>query len=201
MLKFLVRAFHMIDSKLYFFLNRKKVKNTTFTIISDNCWAGYVYQDLKIQYQTPFIGLFLFPECYVKLVKNFKTIIQKDVLFIAPEHSKYASVMNSTYPVGIIDDDIEIHFLHYDSQEEALEKWNRRKKRINMNNLFFKISCRNPEQNLSVLTSFQNLKNNKIIFTGEQFPGAIYYPELQTSNEKYTYHKRIDIISYLNNLG
>lgn len=200
-IKLLAHMRNIIDSKIYFFLNRRKLKNKSFTIISDNCWAWYVYQNLKIQYQTPFIGLFLFPECYEKLLGNFEIVIQKDIFFIPPKTSKYASVTKETYPIGVIGWDIEIHFLHYNSEEEALLKWSRRKKRINMNNLIFKVSCRNPLQNLSLLNCFQKLHpKNKIVFVGEPFPDAIYCPELLIWNEKYIYHKHLDIISYLNNL-
>lgn len=40
-------------------------------------------------------------------------------------------------------DDIEVVFLHYKSEEEAYQKWNRRKKRINYNNLIFKFNDMN----------------------------------------------------------
>jgi uncharacterized protein (DUF1919 family) len=41
------------------------------------------------------------------------------------------------YPVGVLGDKVEIHFLHYKTAAEANDKWNRRIQRLNLNNLFF----------------------------------------------------------------
>lgn len=43
------------------------------------------------------------------------------------------------YPIGVLDD-VEIQFLHYKTEQEATEKWSRRKQRINLNNLFITYS-------------------------------------------------------------
>lgn len=38
--------------------------------------------------------------------------------------------MGEKYPIGTLDD-IKIFFMHYDSCEDALQKWEDRKKRVN----------------------------------------------------------------------
>lgn len=43
------------------------------------------------------------------------------------QESIYPKTKKHWYPIGKLDD-IEVHFSHYDSQEEAMEKWTRRKK-------------------------------------------------------------------------
>ena len=45
--------------------------NDNFTIISNNCFAGFVYQKFDIQYNTPFIGLFILGPDYIYLLKSF----------------------------------------------------------------------------------------------------------------------------------
>ena len=63
------------------------------------------------------------------------------------EKSKYEFInelrqtTNNYFPIGTLCDTVEIHFLHYSSIEDAEEKWNRRVKRINWNNLFVKFDC------------------------------------------------------------
>jgi glycosyltransferase involved in cell wall biosynthesis len=42
---------------------------------------------------------------------------------------------NTDYPVGILGD-IKIHFNHYKNKDETLEKWNKRKQRIDFDNLY-----------------------------------------------------------------
>lgn len=126
-------------------LSRKdieKLQGKNFVIISNNCWGGAVYQWFKRPYNTPFIGLFLYGPCYMKLLSNFDYYMDKPLEFI--KTSKYPD-REPTYPIAIIHD-IEIHFTHYKSEEEALEKWKRRTKRMreekNSENYFFKICDR-----------------------------------------------------------
>ena len=63
-------------------------------------------------------------------------------------------------PIGILGD-IEIVFLHYKSEKEAMEKWNRRKQRIHWDNLFIKFSEMNEctKEHLLIFDklSFSNL--------------------------------------------
>ncbi|HEU9411690.1 TPA: DUF1919 domain-containing protein, partial [Streptococcus pneumoniae] len=113
---------------------RKRLKNTDFSIISDNCWGGRVYEELGLPYRTPFIGLYIFSEDYVKLLKNFRKYMEYELTFT--NNSKWNTEYDGEYPIGILKD-IELHFLHYANQEEAYEKWNKRKNRINYENIFF----------------------------------------------------------------
>ncbi|WP_421910975.1 DUF1919 domain-containing protein [Marinobacter sp.] len=98
-----------------------------FVIISNNCWGYELYNVLGRKYNTPFVGLFLFPECYVRFLEGFETCIDSEIKFSTV--SKYMSKTPS-YPVGVVCGNIEIHFLHYKSQEEASRKWNRRIARL-----------------------------------------------------------------------
>ena len=53
--------------------------------------------------------------------------------------SKYIKEFDNSYPLALLDD-IEIHFLHYQSESEAREKWQRRLARIHWDNLYFKFN-------------------------------------------------------------
>lgn len=50
--------------------NRRKLKNTEFTIISNNCWGGFIYQKYGLKYQSPTIGLFFMGKDYIKFCSN-----------------------------------------------------------------------------------------------------------------------------------
>lgn len=155
-------------------LHRIGLKNRNFTIVSNNCWGGYVYQEFGLRYNTPFIGLFIYAEDYIKLLKNFRYYMNQELKFIDISKSKYIRDVKSRkdrrddYPVGILED-IELHFLHYNSEIEAKNKWNRRKKRINYSNILFKFSdndlcCR------QYVEEFSKLKyKNKICFVAQNY--------------------------------
>lgn len=121
-------------------LNRKDV-----TIISNNCWGGHVYRYLGMSYLSPTIGLYFYADDYIKFCSNIEYYLNKDLRFIPIEESKNSTELISskkTCPIGVIDD-IEIVFLHYASEEEAYEKWNRRKERIVWDNIVYKMSEQN----------------------------------------------------------
>ncbi len=128
------------------FFVKRSIKSRDFTIISNNCWAGRVYQYLDMPYLSPTAGLYFFAPDYIKFVTDLKKYLDKPLEFINPEESKYFEELRNRKqtdkPIGILDD-VEIVFLHYKSQEEALEKWNRRKERVNFDNIILKFSWMN----------------------------------------------------------
>lgn len=126
--------------------NKKRIKSRDFTVISNNCWAGKLYQYMDMPYLSPTVGLYFFADDYIRFVQNFEHYISMDLKFISYKDSRYKNILlkkNETdKPIGILDD-VEIVFLHYKTQEEAYEKWNRRKNRINWDNIIFKFSKMN----------------------------------------------------------
>ncbi|WP_051554820.1 DUF1919 domain-containing protein [Maribacter antarcticus] len=136
--------------------NIKRLTNTDFVIVSRNCWGGQVYQHLQQPYNTPFVGLFLFGPCYMKLLANFDDYMKLDLDFIMV--SKYPESKNN-YPIGLLND-VEIHFQHYETEVEAREKWNRRKARMLENtdkDSYFFMVCDRRRINTEDLTSFHEL--------------------------------------------
>lgn len=94
-------------------------------IVSNNCWGSVYYQERLIEYNTPFVGLYVNADDYLALLKRFRHYMdfQIDVSF----ESRHGT---ASFPIGKIGDSIEINFLHYDTCEEAHEKWTRRTLRM-----------------------------------------------------------------------
>lgn len=124
-------------------IRRRKIEDTSFTIISNNCWGGLVYQRYGVPYATPTVGLYFFAEDYIRMLQNLKYYMSIPMTIISVEESKHKEVIlkrhQEMYPIGRIDD-VEIVFRHYKTAEEAIEKWERRKQRINYDNLIVKFS-------------------------------------------------------------
>lgn len=162
---FLKRKFRTTFKK---YLNKKDIKllkNTAFVVVSDNCWGGAVYQWLERSYNSPFVGLWIYGDCYVKLLSNFDYYMNQKISFT--KKSKYSN-SKIVYPIGIIED-IEIHFLHYKNENEAKIKWERRTTRMleetNKDNYFFKI-CDGINTNEKNFKQFHKLPfKNKISFS------------------------------------
>ena len=122
---------------------RRRIKDRDFSIISNNCWAGRVYQYLDMPYLSPTAGLYFFAEDYLKFISDIRRYLDTPLRFIPAEESKYYEELkrrNQTgKPIGVLDD-VEIVFLHYSTAQEAEEKWNRRKGRVNYDKLIIKFS-------------------------------------------------------------
>jgi uncharacterized protein (DUF1919 family) len=115
-------------------LLRYFVGNTNFTIVSNNCWGAHIYQALKMEYQTPFVGLFIPPKSYLDLLRRFDYFIRAELSFThesgVASVSKWREREGLNYPIGLLGGQVEVHFQHYASQEEARSKWQRRCQRI-----------------------------------------------------------------------
>ncbi len=168
---FLKRKIRHVFSSYYQKKDISRLKNRTFVLISRNCWGGQVYQWLGIPYNTPFVGLFLFGPCYMKLLNDFDRYMKLELKF--REISKYPEAHND-YPIGVLDD-IEIHFQHYSNPEEAKEKWYRRRERMlkhkNNDDYFFSICDRRGVTESDILAFHKLNFKNKISFSFYKIKG------------------------------
>lgn len=137
------------------------------SIFSMNCFAGRIYQDLERKYNTPTAGLFFLPEDFVKISQNISLIKEEIEEVKTSKWKGWEEVVKShgSYPVGRIKGtDIEIHFLHYPSFEEAVDKWKRRTERFNFNNYYIIGFCQNGwECYPDYFKDFDNIDHSKKI--------------------------------------
>ena len=158
----------LFSVKIYGFYAKIRLKNAKFTIICNNCYGGHIYQSLQTQYNTPTVGLYFFAEDYIHFLENLEECLSSELKFI--NSSKYEECQEEyqklKYPIGLLLNKIEIHFLHYNSEEEAKEKWNRRKERIDYNNLFVIMNDQNRFKN-NHLVKFNALKFHKVFLSSK----------------------------------
>jgi uncharacterized protein (DUF1919 family) len=167
---FLRRKYRVLFKKKYSQRDISLLKDKKFVIVCDNCWAGSVYQWLERPYNSPFISIGFYGDCYIKLLSDFDNYMRKPLKFIT--ESKYKN-REITYPLALLGD-IELHFTHYKTEEEAKTKWNRRTARMfedttNKDDYIFKMSDAwyATEQNFK---DFNELPlKNKISFSVNEF--------------------------------
>ncbi len=186
-----------------------KLLNKNVTIISNNCFAGVTYEYLNLPFFSPTIGLYFFAPEYIKFIYNIKEYTKMELLEIKAVDSKYYKELlklNQTDKVIGKLGDIEIVFLHYDSFKEAKEKWVKRCKRINYDNIIYKFN----DQNLctpDILDKFHNFSaKNKICFTAKRYNYDEFVQLEKYQNcsfvkeDVFYYHKYFDIVKYINNM-
>lgn len=151
----------------------KSIVNDNTSIITSNCFAGLIMQDLGLRYNSPTLGLyFMYPD-YIEFLRKLEFYLKKATLSFV-EQSKYSlgnerrEKAKEWYPIGVLDKNVEVHFLHYHSEEEAATKWHRRAKRVNMNDLI----VIGMEQNLCTTNDIEEFDKlpfkQKIIFSTHQ---------------------------------
>lgn len=163
---------------------RRGLQNTQFTIIADNCWAGAVYRYLGLSYASPTVGMFLHAPDYIKFLHNLRYYVSLTPEFITYEQSKYAyeDAFPSPIPNPIARlDDIELYCMHYTSAEEVTKRWQRRKERIDYDNLLIKFSERSLLCTPDLVRQFDAIPfPNKICFTMNSYnlASCVYVPKL-----------------------
>lgn len=144
---FAIPGFDFIE---YTQLNESKV-----SIIASHCWGGFTYHALGMEFLSPTVNLFIKENDYIRMVENLEYYFSNKVDFCREE---YETNLKRNYPVGKIGD-IEIHFNHYVSIEDAVNKWE--ENRINWDNLFLEMYTNNME----MAERFDRLPySNKVVF-------------------------------------
>lgn len=154
------------------------------SILSNNCFAGRVYQDLHRPYLSPTAGLTILYPDYITFLEKLQ--YYRFAPLVWTEKSRYprGEQMRKTwkhwYPIALIGGDLEVHFLHYRSKEEAEEKWRRRCDRINMDNLYI-VAAAQGNCTEDMVARFANLPYKKIFLVKERYQND--YPDVVYVNE------------------
>ena len=130
-----------------------RLLESEISILSNNCWGGIVCHTLGMECRSPFKNLALSAKDLLELLPNLQENVMEKPEFVEFRKEVHSGIR---YPVMRLKN-AYIHFNHDTSVEEALEKWNRRLKKINYNNLFVEIYTEDRD----VVEHFISLKTKK----------------------------------------
>lgn len=159
----LQRIKHKISRKILEYKFRRRNNNKDFTLISQNCIGGVIYSTLGIPFKTPTINMFIEDMNFIKLVEKFEYYMS---IPASPLIDEYIDPVNDSirYP-KIKVDDIEICCSHYKNCEEAIEAWERRRKRVNFENIYVIGNSWNLHENYDLVERLCKCKYKTVIFT------------------------------------
>lgn len=195
---------------LYAIYAKFRLKNHEFCIICNNCFGGHLYEVTNRPYNTPTVGLYFFAEDYIKFIENLKNYLTEDINFIQQSRFEECHVEHQTlnYPIGILSNNLEIHFLHYKSEEEAKTKWNRRKARIIENKILVIMNDQNRfSENL--MDRFNTIKFPKVFLSAKPREGKnvkyiSYYKNKDAVgdmyNDKFKCFRDFDLVEWVKNI-
>lgn len=146
--------------QLFLLIKRLRIKNKNITIISNNCISGFLYHDLHLKFLSPTINTLIIEEDFFCLMQNFENFIKYGFF-------KEIKKTNWNCPIGELTFEgksISVYFMHEKDYSSAIQKWERRKKRINFESLFFVyVNFDKPTPNFQIIK-----KNYNILVLGEE---------------------------------
>ena len=166
-------------SKIYTKLCRVRIKNYNFTILSNCCISGSAYKRLGLPFLTPTINVYIEPLDFVKFLSNIEYYLSLNLEYYDEETS---------YPNAYLGD-IKIHFYHSKNFDEANNDWNRRKNRINFNNLY--IIIRDLEEDVITPNLINNIKLNyrSLVILKKYKVKDKRFKQIKIKNEEKEYYK------------
>ncbi len=155
---------------------QSKLEGIEFSVFSNNCLGGVFYHDAGRKFTSPTINTSFDGPDFIRFLENPKHYLSIEPQFIQ---------IGKTFPVGLIDD-VEINFVHYKTDQDALTSWNKRKNRIVWDNIYIIATDHDGLYLPEMLERFDKLPyKNKIMFTAHnypQYPWAIQVPQFKKRN-------------------
>lgn len=147
-----------------------------FTIISNNCWGGTIYESYGMRKDTPTVGMFIMPGDFVRFCANLERYLAEPLEFITPNESKWKAVLSlndnwGTYLIGRVGD-VELHMLHHHDEATARRKWESRVKRVCYDRLIFKLNDQNGATEEDLIAFDALPMAHKLVFSAKEHPGV-----------------------------
>lgn len=151
------------------------------TIISNNCTGGAIMHEIGIEFRTPTVNLQILPEQFPRFCKNLSYYLTSELnpcFDLTETHVKYLTTMFGgvpDLPIGIIND-VLVVFQHYDSFEQAKQKWNERRLRVCYNSIGYIMHARGPEYKENAAEFLELPLQNKLCLTQNfALPGSVSF--------------------------
>lgn len=132
----------------------KKIIGNKPTIIAEACYGGYIYNQLGIEFCSPFINTRIFERDYLRMLGNLEFYLsqnvcpRRDVQSVKDMEAKIAQKElgwgKMGYPIAQLLD-IDLHAIHACNMDEYIAEWNRRRERINRKNIWIMMIIESDE--------------------------------------------------------
>lgn len=131
------------------------------SVFSSNCTGSLYLHEHHMRFNSPFVNLWMRPADYICMLSDLDRYLNAEMQFVYDE--------NKNYPVGCLGG-VKIFFQHYKSEEEAVQKWTERCKRINRDKIRV-IMVQRGKCTYEDLEQFEQLPyDHKVCFTYKEYP-------------------------------
>lgn len=181
---------------------RKRLKNKQFTLLTGNCIGGYLYHQLGLPFSSPTVNMMILNQDFKKLILNLEHYLSFTPIPCVDD--RFPGVPSAKL------DDIILHFTHYNSSEEGIEAWEKRKRRIDIDNLYVIIS--DIDLSSKDIEELQSAKVKKIVVMTAKdykydcclfipaFKGMPHVGDLlgKTISGKWKFERYFDFVGWIN---
>lgn len=149
---------------------RRRLVNKNMSILCNNCIGGIVSHELGLRFNSPTVNLYFENNDFFFFLEDLSYYLAQPLVF------REMKDVGVKYPVCTLGElgggkrKIVLHFLHYKSFDEALKSWERRKNRMNKENIFV-IYTFIERTDIELVKRFEMLSfKNKVAFSEMAFP-------------------------------
>lgn len=189
-------------NKMLGYFRRQLITTEIPTVIANSCVAAVIYSALGSPRLSPTINLNIEPEDFVKICKNPREYLSEDIKF---DH--WTISHGREVPIGKIKD-VEIIFSHASNADEAVNAWNRRRQRINWDNLVFIMEDNNYDRILKatdeVEKEFNALSGKHLRILCDRYRVSSEWTDALYMKENYFYRHDLvmenwfDLVAWIN---
>jgi uncharacterized protein (DUF1919 family) len=159
---------------------KRRLSGLHCTVISDDCWAGRLYSQLRLKCNSPFIGMGVDGIEYLDLIVKLHEPGALDIL----------SVSNAEFGYPVIQTrHAKLHGLHYGTNDEFRDCFERRRDIICWDNLFIKIDLGKPIYRRQHIAHWNRLR---LPHSVALYPDTPYYRSLNIHHGVAVKHWNID---------
>lgn len=108
-----------------------RLRKSNVTIVADICWSGMLYKSLDLKCNSPFFNLYIENSSYLRLLDDLRGYCSQNLVLSQFDRDSRGVI----HPVMMLGD-VELHFNHVETPEEAEAQWSSHLARINWDNLF-----------------------------------------------------------------
>lgn len=186
-------------NKLLSYFRSKLITTEIPTILSNSCNAGFIYRMLGVKRISPTINNVIWPKDFLKLCEEPYKYLTKDIIF-----SHWTIYAGKRIPVGRIED-IEVYFVHDKNVEEAMNRWNSFRKRINWDCLIYIFSEDIATIKYSLAKAFCALNEkhmlifSKNMYCSWELKGSVYMHHDHFHIRNSAIENYFDLLGWINN--
>lgn len=153
-------------------LRNRLLKNKDFTVVSNNCVDRLIYEamDIPKRDRASLSNGSFTHEDFLKLAVRFNFYMNQELDFCCYEYRGITLNRHDVYPVGWLGD-IKVHFGHSAAWDRVKAVWDKRKKNIHMDSMFWILSDYGNVIKYPIAKAFSELDLNKCL----QLSECMYY--------------------------